>query len=116
MALVAIGPAEISHGDPAFTSTANPTGHGIRSRTIGGSCSWDAWHTLDELVANRAAQTTVAGHTGVLEWLEFDDDLLEPFTGYYLLEQWNGTAAQKDSLSADDVPFSLTAAFLGDLA
>lgn len=116
MALVSIGPVAISHGDPAFSSSGRPTGHGIRSRTIAGSCSWAAWHTLDELVANEDAQTTVGGRTGVQEWLEFDDEMLGNFTGYYLLEEWNGSADHKASLTTTDVPFTLTAAYLGDLA
>lgn len=116
MALVAIGPVAISHGDPAFSSSGSAAGHGVRSRTIGGSCSWAAWHTLDELVANEAARTTVRGHTGVVEWLEFDDALLGNWTGYYVLEQWGGSASQKDSLTTTDAPFTLTAAYLGDVA
>lgn len=115
MALVAIGPVAISHGDPAFSSAASGAGNGIRSRTIAGSCSWAAWHTLDELINNESLHRTIKGHKGVVEWLEFDDDLLTPFTGDYVLEQWNGTAGQKDSLTTEDVPFTLTCAYLGDL-
>lgn len=110
MALIAIGPVSISHGDPEFSSAT--AGHGVRSRSIGGSCSWAAANTLDELVVNEAARVTVKGHTGVLEWLEFDDALLGSWTGNYILEGFVINASQKDSLTTTDCPFTLTAAYL----
>ena len=116
MGLVAIGPVAISHGNPQFGTAAAPTTHGIESVSISGSCSWSAVHTLRELVNNPAAQTTIGGYTGVLEWLEYDDDLLEPLTGYYLLERFNLDADQQDSLATTDAPFTIQAAFLGDMA
>lgn len=116
MALVAIGPVAISHGDPAFSSSASPTGHGIESLSIGGSCSWAASDTLRELVKNPADLRIVAGHEGVLAWLVFDDDLLGAITGYYLLEGFSRDADHRSSLTTTDVSFSLTAAYLGDLA
>lgn len=116
MGLVAIGPVTISHGNPQFGTSGAPTEHGIESVSISGSCSWAAAHTLRELVKNPDAQTTVGGRTGVLEWLEYDDDLLGPLTGYYLLEGFSIDAGQKDSLTTTDAPFTLAAAYLGDLA
>lgn len=116
MALVAIGPVTISHGDPEFSWDSSPTGHGIRSGSVSGSASWAAVNTLSELVANQDNRVTKAGHTGVYEWLEFDDDLLGSYTGYYLLEGFALTPGHKASLTTTDVPFTLTAAFLGDLA
>lgn len=116
MGLVSIGPVTVSHGDPQFGASATPLSHGIESFSIAGSCSWAAAHTLRELVKNPDARSTVGSRTGVLEWLEFDDALLEPFTGYYLLEAFSISAAQKDSLTTADVPFTLSCAFLGDLA
>lgn len=110
MALVAIGSVAISHGDPSFSSAT--AGRGVRSRTIGGSCSWAAALTLDELVPNEAARTTVKGHTGVLEWLEFDDALIGAWTGNYILESFVINASQKDSLTTADCPFTLTAAYV----
>lgn len=114
--LVSIGPVVISHGDPEFSFDSSPTEHGIRTGSVGGSISWAAAQTLSELVANPATQTTIAGRTGVLEWLEFDDALLGAFTGYYLLESFGIAAGQKDSLTTADVPFTLQAAYLGALA
>ncbi len=116
MGLVAIGPVAISHGDPAFATSASPIDHGIESLSIGGSCSWAAAHTLRELVKNQDNRTTSAGHTGILEWLEFDDALLDPLTGYYILEGFSIDADQRSSLTTTDVPFTLTAAYLGDMA
>ncbi len=116
MGLVAIGPVAISHGDPKFATSGGPTNHGIESVTIAGSCAWADVHTLRELVNNPSAQTTIGGRTGVLEWLEYDDDLLEPLTGYYLLGRFSLDAGQRDSLTDTDAPFTLSAAYLGDMA
>lgn len=117
MSLVAIGPVAIDHGDPKFNWTSSPTAHGIRTCTIGGSCSFDAVKQLSELVngADPADRRTVGGRTGILEYIEFDDDLLDDLSGYYLLEGFGFDAEQQHSLAATDVPFSLTAAYLGDL-
>lgn len=112
MGLVAIGPIAVSHGDPVFGVGADPTDHGMESVTIAGSCSWAAWHSLRELVGNPATRITKGGHDGVLEWLEFDDDLLGPLSGDYILERFTGNVAQKDSLTTTDAPFTLQAAFI----
>ena len=109
MGLVAIGPVSISHGDPKFASSARSVGHGIRSLTIGGSCSWAAANTIEEMVANEDNRTTKAGHTGVLEWLEFDDALLGSRTGDYILEDFGIDADQESSLTTTDVSFTLVA-------
>lgn len=114
MALTAIGPVTISHGNPAFATGAAPTTHGIEAVTITGTCSWDASKTLRELVKNPHTQTTVGGFTGVQEWLYFDDDLLDDMEGDYLLLSFDRDASHKDSLTTTAVPFTLAAAFLGD--
>ncbi len=116
MALTAIGPVTVSHGDPSFVANSAPTTHGIDDVTIAGSCSWTAEKQLREMVRNPDNRTTVGGRTGVLEWLAFDDTLLDDWTGYYLLETFNVTAGHTASLASTDVPFTLTAAYLGDLA
>lgn len=110
MGLVSIGPVSISHGNPSFGSSASAVGHGIRSLTISGSCSWAAANTLEELVANQDNRTTKAGHTGVLEWLEFSDALLSSRTGDYILKDFGIDADHKASLTTTDVPFTLIAA------
>lgn len=116
MALTAIGPVTINHGDPSFSYSGGPTGHGIRTGSISGSASWAAVNTLSELVANPDAQTTIGGRTGVLEWLEFSDSLMGSKTGYYLLEDFTQDADHRASLTATDVGFTLSAAYLGDMA
>ena len=116
MGLVSIGPVTVSHGNPAFATGASPIGHGIESVTISGTCSWAASKTLRELVKNQDARVTKAGRTGVLEWLVFDDDLLDDLTGYYLLEGMSRDADHSASLNTTDVAFSISAAFLGDVA
>lgn len=110
MALTAIGPVTIAHGDPVFGSSASPTAHGIRSLTVSGSASWTATDTLEELVANQATRITRAGFTGVVEWLNFDDALMSNRTGDYILIEFSRDADQKSSMTADDVPFTLNAA------
>lgn len=116
MGLISIGPVAVSHGNPRFGLSAAPTEHGIDSTVIAGSCSWAAAKTLRELVRNPYAQTSVGTHTGVLEMLVFDDNLLEDWTGPYLLEKFDSDPDQPDSLADTDCPFTLTAAFLGTLA
>lgn len=116
MGLVSIGPVAVSHGNPSFDADAVPTDHGIDSVTIAGSCSWAAAKSLRALVRNQANRTTKGGHTGILEWLVFDDDLLDDWTGYYIVEGFRLSAQQKDSLTTEDVPFTLSAAYLGDVA
>lgn len=108
--LISIGPVLINHGDPKFSSSGESTAHGVRSLTISGSCSWSASDTLEELVANEHARVTKYGHTGVLEWLQFEGPLLHSRTGDYLLKGFARDADHASSLTFDDVPFSLVAA------
>lgn len=116
--LISIGPVSINHGDPQFSWDANPTGHGILTGTLGGSCLWFQAQTLRELVNNPDNRTTVASYTGVLEWVIFGGDLLADLTGYYLLLGFNYSPSQQHSLAGieGDVPFTVSFAYLGDLA
>ena len=116
MGLVSIGAAAIDHGDPVYSWRSSPDSHGIRAASIGGSASWAAAKTLGELVANPTGRQTVGGFTGVLEYIVFDDSLLSDLTGYYLLQDFTISAGQQDSLTTTDVPFTLSAAYLGPLA
>jgi hypothetical protein len=115
MGLASIGSITIQHGDPDFTWTSSPTAHGIRAASISGSCTWLQADQLSELAANPAT-TTIGGQTGVKVWVVFDDALLASKTGYYLLKSFDQKATQKSSLASSDVNFSLSAAFVGDLA
>ncbi len=110
MGLVSIGPVTVSHGDPKFTSSASPLGHGIRTLAVSGSCAWADALTLEELVANEHNRTTRGGYTGVMEWLAFDDALLSGRTGDYLIETFVVDADHKSSLTTSDLPFTFTAA------
>ena len=109
--LATIGPIVIGHGDPQFSWASTPD-DGIRPGTISGSCSWAQAKQLSELVANRGRRTSVGGRSGVLEYIVFDDDLLDDFTGWYLLESFALSPAHKHSLTTTDVPFTLSAAHL----
>lgn len=115
--LISIGAVTINHGDPTFSWSGGPTGHGIRRCTIGGSCTWQQADTLSELVANPDDRTTTAGITGVREYVVFGGVLLASKTGYYLLLDFDQSAEHRHSLRGvtGDVPFTLSAAFLGDL-
>lgn len=112
--LIGIGSVVISHGDPKFSWTAAPTSHGIRSCTISGSCLWLQADALEELVANEDRQTTIAGRTGVLEFIEFGGALLANRTGHYLLEDFKKDAGHEHSLNgvSGDVPFTIIAAYV----
>lgn len=113
-----IGPlGDADHGDPTFSWVGEANEAGFRTASISGVLPWPKAHALSELTVNPANKRTEGGHTGLLEWLIFDDDLLRPFTGLYLLKPATlGTAEQKWSVSgpaAGIVPFSLSAVFVG---
>lgn len=114
MGLVSIGPVSLFHGNPDFSWSAAPTSRSGQAASISGLTDWDEAHELRELIANPALQQTVGGSTGVLEWIEFDDDLLGPFTGYYLLTAFAMSPTQDSSVGGSPVAFSLSADFIGD--
>lgn len=114
MSLARIGPVEVEHGDPSFGWQGGSDGAGVRSASIEGLCTWSQAQRLSEMVANPDRRMTVAGRSGALEYVHFDDDMLGDFCGWYLLERANLTPSQPDSMSAFTAPFSIAAAFLGD--
>lgn len=116
MALTSIGTVTLTQYEPSLSWTSEPTRHGIRRCTISGRCDWTDADELSELVANPARQQTIGGFTGVLEFVTFSDSLLSPKTGYYLLESFEQSASHEHSVGTAPVPFSISAAYLGDLA
>lgn len=116
MSLVSIGPVGVFHGNPEFSWDSSPTSRAGRRATIGGLTDWPEAQTLSELVANPAEQRTIGDATGVLEWVAFDDALLEPFTGWYLLSSFSLNPDQRSSVGGAPVKFSLSAVFLGPAA
>ncbi|MCA1569305.1 MAG: hypothetical protein LC798_03075 [Chloroflexi bacterium] len=117
MSLVSIGWVTVAfHGDPKFSWVASPTSRSGQDASISGLFDWIPAHQLREMVANTAAQRTIGGATGVLGWIEFDDDLLGPMTGYYLLSSCVPSADQQSSIGGAPVELSISAHYLGDVA
>lgn len=111
-----LGPIAVDfHGDPQFRWTSKSDASGLRSGTFSGLLDWPVAHQLAELVDNPDRSVTIAGRSGVLEYVHFDDDLRGPERGWYLLESHDlGQAGHKDSL-VPHVPFSLACTLVGDV-
>ncbi len=112
--LVSIGAVAVDYRRPNLTWTGGPTTHGIRGCRIGGLVEDAAADTLSELVNNPSAQVTVGGFTGVQEYLIFTGTLAGK-TGYYLLENFD-ESTEHSLMFTGFTAFSLTGAYLGDLA
>jgi hypothetical protein len=87
----------------------------MRGGSIDGVLDWRKAHQLSELVDNPDRAVTIGGQTGVLEHLVFDDELLRPFAGWWLLQSFDISGEQQWSLAGVDGPvgFSLRGVFLG---
>lgn len=116
--LLSIGAITVDYRRPNLKWSSTPTSRGIRSCSISGLVELSKAHQLSELVANPLLARTIAGFTGVLEWVVFDGDVLLPFTGYYLLQTFDINVERELMFGGLSGPigFSLTAAYLGDLA
>lgn len=115
MSLRWIGPialAATDHGDPQFAWTSDPGASGQRDAQISGQLPWVQAQQLSELVDNPERRQTVGKASGVMEPLYFDDNLLGPFSGPYLLVSAPLQPQQVNSLSGF-TPFSLKCVFLG---
>jgi hypothetical protein len=115
MGLVSVGPVAVAIHVPTFNEGAQPITHGITSFEVSGLMAWATARTLKEMVANPDGRQTVGGQTGVLEYLVFTGDEQEAITGYYLLQSFILGAATYTHRKIGRTPFSLTAAYLGDL-
>lgn len=117
--LLRIGPIPIydrgQHRNPSLRWTSNPGAHGIRTCVISGQAPRASVLQLGELVANADRRLTIAGFSGVLEFLSFDGELVGPFRGWYLLTSIDVAAERPWSITTY-TPFSLQAAYLGDVA
>jgi hypothetical protein len=118
MGLVSIGALVVTVRRPNFSWTSTPTGHGIRSASIAGVMQWAQAQSMSEMVANQTLRSTVAGQVGVRETLVFDDVLLGPFTGDYLLQSFDLLGDWQWAGHGIDYPvaFSMKAAYIGNLA
>lgn len=115
MSLVSIGPVAVDIRMPSFSESADPITHGISGFQVSGLLVWDTARSLKEMVNNPDSQQTVGGLTGVLEHLVFTGDEQEAITGYYLLQSFVLGAATYTHRKIGRTPFSLSAAYLGDL-
>lgn len=116
MSLRWIGPVALAandHGDPQFTWTSDPGAGGERDAQISGQLPWSQAQQLSELVDNPERRQTVGKASGVLEQLYFDDSLLAPFSGSYLLVSFGLQPQQVNSLSSL-APFSLKCVYLAN--
>lgn len=105
---------------PSFRLTSTPTTHGIRPCSLSGLFDLPAIQTLDEMCSNPARQETVGGFTGVKEWLIFTGDVLEMYTGYYVIVSFDPDYQREFFFgtvgTSAFMPFSMSAAYLGDVA
>ena len=114
MGLVSVGAIAMDHRNPQM-SWGSSSLDGIAPVRISGQSPVASVQALWELVNNPAGRETKGSHTGVKEHLVFDGDLVGMFTGWYLLESCEMSAERPWSVT-DFTPFTLTAAYLGDMA
>ncbi len=113
MSVTDFGPIAAIHYNPTYQQTAAV--NGISDVQIGGSLPLLKAQELFELVNNEDNRTTVAGRTGVLEFITSPYPVISPFNGYYLFESFD-FVPYKFSTGTIAAHFTLTAAYLGDLA
>lgn len=111
MGLRWIGPVEIpDHVNPFFGWTGAVDAHGLQPARISGEADWRTVIRLGVLVPGDARTVTVAGVSGVLEPVWWDDDLLFTRSGWYLLQSIDRSPDTVHSFDGLDgvAPFSLT--------
>lgn len=117
--LVSIGSVPVDWRRPAIRPSSSPTSHGIRPVSLSGAFDIEAIEILGELFANEARQETVGGFTGVKEWWVFSGDVLGLFTGWYITMSFDPSYEREWFFgtrgTSSFMPFSMTAAYLGDL-
>lgn len=112
--LISIGAISVRVRKPNYNWDANPNRHGNIPFSATGTMQWAQAQSVLELSRNRAARKTVSGDTGVQEWFVFDDALLGPMTGSYLIQSFNLAADWQWSGHGINYPvgFNLGAVFL----
>lgn len=113
MSTTDFGPVATTHYNPAFRETA--VHNGVSTVQISGALPIAAAKTLKELCNNPAATRSVQGRTGTLMWIESPYAALSDNVGYYLVESFDYEPYRFDS-GAIGADFSMTAAYLGDMA
>lgn len=99
MSLAQVAPIAVTLFNPNASWTSQPNAAGVRTASLSGFVEWDVAHALSELCVNGVRSVGFAGAAGVLEYVDFDDDLLRPFRGWYLLHSCNLAADQPSSLT-----------------
>ncbi len=111
MGLIGIGPVELGprdHGNPTYSWGANASSRS-RQATIGGLMPWVKADQILQLVESSDRQT-IAGTTGILEYIEFSGDLLSPKSGDYLILDFSTDPNKAHTMDPDGAPFSLSLA------
>lgn len=116
--LTTIGAITVDWRRPSIRFTSAPTNHGVRTCSLSGVFDLPSIHTLDELCSNPARQETVSGYTGVKEWLIFTGNVLEPYTGWYVIQSFDPDYQREFFFgtvgTSAFMPFTMSAAYLGD--
>lgn len=122
-----IGPIVVDWFVPTLSVDATPAGKGLDSVTIEGTAAYPVVHSMRELIKNYQARQTIGGVTGILEYVEMECASLASWDGWYLLlgismstDRLRIEAAESDDPTLGQgttatVPFSITAAYLGDM-
>ncbi len=114
--LARIGPLPIlRHANPSFRWTSSPDTYGIRTCNITGQTARASVAQLSTLIANSDLAVTIAGYTGILEYLHMTGELVGGKRGFYILMSVEESAERPWSVTTY-TPFSLSAAYIGDLS
>jgi hypothetical protein len=115
VSLTEFGPVETYWYNPQDGYQQTATVDGVSSVTISGAMPLAAAQTLFELVNSRDNRSTTQGRTGVLETFTCPYPVVAPFNGEYVFESFV-FSPYKFSDGTIAANFTLTAAYLGDVA
>lgn len=113
MSLTDFGPVETYHYNPSFSETVSADG--ISTVQISGAMPIEDAKTLKELCNNKDDRATVGGRTGTPMWIDSPYAALNGNRGDYIVESFTYEPYRFDS-GAIAANFSMTAAYLGDMA
>lgn len=107
-----IGPITVDYRDPQIKWTG--ARNGIRPMQMTGLIELSAAKQLLAMSVEPSAQVMIAGFEGILEWIEFDGDIVGEFKGLYVIERVDLGVNHRFSLGGPDgyTPFSMDAALL----
>ena len=117
--LLSIGAVTVDYRRPNLKWSSNAANKGVRECSISGLIPEDAGQELSELCASPAEFRTMAGYSGVLQWVTFDGASLLPFVGYYLISSLEVNYDRELMVTVGPLTFtgfSLSAAYFGDMS